>query len=132
MQTPPAAVLLRIEGAAEAVAALAVYAVLGESWWLFAALVLAPDLSFLAYLAGPRVGAVIYNSVHMTVGPAVLVCIGLYTGTGLLLSIAAIWMFHIGWDRALGYGLKGYEGFEYTHLGPIGRLAAQMRTNSSV
>ena len=37
------------------------------------------------------------------------------------LSIALIWMAHIGMDRALGYGLKYQKGFGFTHLGRIGR-----------
>jgi hypothetical protein len=39
----------------------------------------------------------------------------------LWLSIAMIWMAHIGIDRALGYGLKYSEGFGFTHLGRIGK-----------
>jgi hypothetical protein len=39
----------------------------------------------------------------------------------LWLSIALIWMAHIGIDRALGYGLKYSAGFGFTHLGRIGK-----------
>jgi hypothetical protein len=42
----------------------------------------------------------------------------------LALSIAIIWLAHIGFDRALGYGLKYSDGFGFTHLGRIGRDAA--------
>jgi len=42
----------------------------------------------------------------------------------LTLSIAMIWLAHIGIDRALGYGLKYAAGFGYTHLGRIGKAAA--------
>ena len=42
----------------------------------------------------------------------------------LTLSIAMIWLAHIGFDRALGYGLKYATGFGFTHLGRIGRNAA--------
>jgi hypothetical protein len=41
----------------------------------------------------------------------------------LTLSIAMIWLAHIGFDRALGYGLKYTTGFGYTHLGRIGRTS---------
>jgi hypothetical protein len=41
----------------------------------------------------------------------------------LLLSIAMIWLAHIGIDRALGYGLKYLAGFGFTHLGRIGPAA---------
>ena len=39
----------------------------------------------------------------------------------LILSIAMIWLAHIGIDRALGYGLKYSKGFGFTHLGRIGK-----------
>ena len=39
----------------------------------------------------------------------------------LVLSIAMIWLAHIGFDRALGYGLKYVSGFGFTHLGRIGQ-----------
>ena len=57
-------VLLRSEGAAVAIAALALYAHADYSWLLLAILVLAPDLSALGFLAGPRVGALAYNAAH--------------------------------------------------------------------
>ena len=39
-----------------------------------------------------------------------------------ILSIAMIWLAHIGFDRALGHGLKYADGFGFTHLGRIGKL----------
>jgi hypothetical protein len=39
----------------------------------------------------------------------------------LILSIAMIWLAHIGFDRALGYGLKYAGGFGFTHLERIGK-----------
>ena len=49
----------------------------------------------------------------------------------LLLSIAMIWLAHIGVDRALGYGLKYSEGFGFTHLGRIGKKAPEPRALSA-
>jgi hypothetical protein len=43
------------------------------------------------------------------------------TAEPLILSIAMIWLAHIGFDRALGYGLKYTSGFGFTHLGRIGK-----------
>ena len=45
---------------------------------------------------------------------------GFATNEPLILSIAMIWLAHIGIDRALGYGLKYSAGFGFTHLGRIG------------
>ena len=59
--------LLRAEGLALAAAATATYAHAGFSWGLFAALFLAPDLSFAAYWLGPKWGAAAYNLVHSTI-----------------------------------------------------------------
>ena len=53
--------LLRLEGLAMLLAASTAYFALGGNPWLFAALFFAPDLSFLAYTAGPRTGAIAYS-----------------------------------------------------------------------
>lgn len=64
--------VLRLEGLAVVALALAAYAQFGAGWGFFAWLVLLPDLSFLAYLAGPRVGAISYNAAHSYVGALAL------------------------------------------------------------
>jgi hypothetical protein len=38
-----------------------------------------------------------------------------------LAPFALIWGAHVGFDRALGYGLKYPNSFQATHLGPIGK-----------
>lgn len=68
--------LLRIEGAAVFAAALALYAHGGFSWPMFALLFFAPDLTMLAYLAGPRAGATAYNAVHTYLPTLALVLAG--------------------------------------------------------
>jgi hypothetical protein len=64
--------LLRAEGAVVLAVAVFLYHALGLSWWLFAVLVLAPDLFMLGYLSGPRLGAVAYNAGHTYLAPAAL------------------------------------------------------------
>jgi hypothetical protein len=113
--------LLRLEGLVIFTVAVALYGWLGENLWLFAALFLAPDLSFLGYLAGPRVGAVVYNAVHTTTCPELLAIAGLLTPYQPAVAIGLIWLAHCGIDRALGHGLKYEAGFGFTHLGRIGR-----------
>ena len=113
-------ILLRLEGIALAVGAVYMYHRIGANWWLFAILILAPDLSMLGYLAGARVGAIAYNALHVTLGPLVCAGLGFLLPSFDLLSIALIWAAHIGVDRALGYGLKYAAGFGFTHLGRIG------------
>ena len=117
--------LLRLEGLALFAVATAGYAHMGLSWWLYAILFFVPDISFAAYLAGPRLGAIVYNALHSTIGPAVLIGLGLMRDGMTLLGIAAIWAAHIGFDRVLGYGLKYASAFSDTHLGRIGRNRAE-------
>ena len=113
--------LLRLEGAVVLVAALAAYAHLGGGWGHFALLFLVPDLSLLGYLAGPRVGAAVYNTGHSHAVPVTLATIAWLVGSPALLLAALIWIAHIGFDRLLGYGLKYGSGFRDTHLGRVGR-----------
>jgi len=116
-------VLLRLEGACVLIIAIVLYSRLAESWWLFAILFLAPDLSFLGYLAGPRLGAIAYNLLHTITGPILLALAGLFVPYEPAVAVALIWLAHCGFDRALGYGLKYEAGFGFTHLGRIGRAA---------
>ena len=114
-------ILLRLEGLTLFAAMLVLYATCGGSWWVFAILFLAPDLSFAAYLIDPKTGALVYNAAHSYMAPVALLTLGFALGEPLILSIAMIWLAHIGIDRALGYGLKYAAGFGFTHLGRIGR-----------
>jgi hypothetical protein len=115
--------LLRLEGFTLFAGMTLLYAVWGGSWWIYVALFLAPDVSFVAYLADARTGAIVYNAAHSYMAPVTLMTAGFALASPLTLSIAMIWMAHIGLDRAIGYGLKYFEGFTYTHLGRIGPAA---------
>ena len=108
--------LLRVEGIAVLAAALVLYFDSGFGWLLLLVLFLAPDLSMLGYLAGPRVGAMSYDVVHSYALPIALGALGVVSGTDLEMQLALIWLAHIGIDRALGYGLKYPTGFKDTHL----------------
>jgi len=113
--------ILRIESAAVGVLGIVAFLSLGGSPLVLIPALLVPDLSMLGYLAGPRVGAVTYNLVHnwaLAVGLALLaIAIGQLWPLLAATAVAA----HVGWDRALGYGLKLPTGFKDTHLGRIGR-----------
>jgi len=115
--------LLRLEGVVLFAGMTLLYGLWEGSWWVYALLFLAPDLSFAAYLAGPKVGAIVYNAAHSYLAPVALMTVGLAMAAPLTLSIAMIWLAHIGIDRALGYGLKYQAGFAFTHLGRIGKGA---------
>lgn len=113
--------LLRIEGLAVFAGAITAYATLGGNWWLFAALILAPDLSFAGALLGKKAGSLAYNVAHTYTLPALVALIGWVSGIGWLYWVAIIWVAHIGIDRGLGYGLKHPGSFNETHLGRIGK-----------
>ena len=113
--------LLRLEALFVVIAALAAYARLGASWWLFAILFLAPDLSMIGYLAGRKAGAAIYNVFHWYGLPFACIAWGLIGQAHQVLALGLIWAAHIGLDRALGYGLKYTEGFGFSHLGLMGQ-----------
>ena len=115
--------MLRLEGLTLFLGAIVAFSMTEQPWWLFALLILAPDLSMAGYLAGNRVGALVYNAAHVTLGPIVLTVVGLLLSDLPMLGVAMIWLAHIGIDRALGYGLKYGNGFGFTHLGRIGRSA---------
>jgi hypothetical protein len=117
----PLDLTIRLEWAVVAVAAVVFYASTGASWWLFAVLILAPDLSMFGYLGGPRIGAIAYNALHILIVPLLLLLAGHLSGSAAAIAVALIWIAHIAIDRALGYGLKLSTGFQDTHLGRIGR-----------
>ncbi|MGX5849410.1 DUF4260 domain-containing protein [Mesorhizobium sp. PL10] len=112
---------VRLEWITIAAVTVVLYAVSGVSWWLFALLILAPDLSMLGYFAGPRVGAIAYNALHILIVPLLLAVAGYILANSTAIAIGLIWIIHIAVDRALGYGLKLASGFQDTHLGRIGR-----------
>ena len=109
-------VLLHLEGLAIAVAAVVVYVHEDASWLLFVVLILAPDLSALGYVAGPRIGSFVYDAFHTTVWPTGLLLVGYIAGESGAVHVALIWLAHIGADRTIGYGLKYPTGFKDTHL----------------
>lgn len=108
--------LLRLESLAVGLGGIVAYASGAPNWPLFAILIFAPDLAMAGYAFGPRIGAVAYNATHSYIGPSLLAVLGWIFGGPMMLPLAAIWVAHIGLDRAIGYGLKHRSGFMTTHL----------------
>ena len=113
--------LLRAEGLAILFGAVFIYSHLAFSWERFAWFFLVPDIAFIAYLHSKQLGAFTYNLTHSYVSAILLLFIGIYFDNSMAQSISIIWFAHIGFDRALGYGLKYFTGFHDTHLGVIGK-----------
>lgn len=108
--------LLRAEGLVALAGALLLYTRLGASWWLFAGLFLAPDVSMVGYLRDAETGATLYNTAHTYLGPALLGAAAWWAGDPGAGAVALTWTAHIGFDRVLGFGLKHRSGFGDTHL----------------
>lgn len=121
MKTNSVIFWLRMEALIVLAAATAAYRWLGGAWLPFAGLFLLPDLSMLAYLRGSEAGARTYNLAHSYAAPAAgALAATLLTGAAPS-PLWLIWVAHIAFDRAAGYGLKQAESFHATHLGAIGR-----------
>jgi hypothetical protein len=108
--------LLHLEGAVVFLTATVLYFHGDHPWWLYLLLALAPDLSMLGYLAGPRAGAAAYDAAHTYALPVLLVGAGVVWDFRWLVAVSLVWIAHIGVDRAIGYGLKYPSGFKDTHL----------------
>lgn len=113
--------MLRLEGCCVFFGCLFLYPLMTMSWTTFALLFFIPDLSLLAYFFSKKAGAIVYNTLHSYLLPLALS--GLFWLYHLqdFQFITLIWVAHIGFDRALGFGLKYETGFKHTHLGLIGR-----------
>lgn len=112
-------VLLHLEGFALFVGAIALYGQQGGNWWLFALLLLAPDVAMVGYAVNQRVGTIAYNILHTYSLPLMLVLASFLFGWSLGLQLGLIWLAHIGMDRTVGYGLKYTSAFKDTHLGRV-------------
>lgn len=78
-----------------------------------------PDIGMLGYLAGPRVGAITYNTLHHQGLALGILLLGLAIASPLIQYAGIIIFAHAHFDRMLGYGLKHFSGFKDTHLGRL-------------
>jgi hypothetical protein len=105
----PVPFLYRLEGGAIAALAVVVFILLGFAWWWLVVFFLVFDLSAVGYAVGIRAGGIGYNLIHNYFAPTVLAAayvVLLLVGATIwpLAFIAGCWFFHVGLDRALGYG----------------------------
>ena len=101
---------------------ISIYALyfLKADWWIYPMLLLAPDISMLGYVAGNKAGAISYNFFHHKAVAIILFFIGFINHSYFLQVTGLIIFGHSSLDRMLGYGLKYFTGFHFTHLGQIG------------
>ena len=113
----------RVEGALVLLSSIALFIHLdiGFSWWLAVLIFFAPDISFIAYLFGSKLGAIGYNLLHVYALGTVSLALGFVFSSVIMSALGALWLAHSGFDRMLGYGRKSPEGFTVTHMGKVGR-----------
>ena len=113
--------IIRLEEAAMFILSLYALYYLDADGWFYPFVFLGPDISMIGYIAGNIAGAAMYNFFHHKAIAVVVFMFGLYLGNELLMIIGIILFGHSSMDRMFGYGLKLDRGFNYTHLGVIGK-----------
>lgn len=115
--------LIKLEELLLAILAFYLFLALDYAWWWFLILFLAPDISMLGYLFGPKVGAWTYNMAHHKGVAIALFFLGSTIGIQWLQLVGLIVFSHSSLDRVFGYGLKFADSFQHTHLGRIGSVS---------
>ena len=110
---------LRVEGLALALLMVVLTYKANQSLWFLVMTFLVFDVSIVGYLFNEKIGALCYNLGHNSVLPTLLLIVGLLADNRTSQIWAFAWLFHIGIDRALGYGLKHITSFKHTHLGKL-------------
>lgn len=110
---------VRFDGLILFVGALIAFAQTSQPWWLFAALLLVPDIFMIGYVVNTTLGAFLYNLGHSYFLPALVVGMGLINDSNVTVAVGIIWFAHVGMDRFAGYGLKYHTSFKHTHLGDL-------------
>ena len=114
-------ITLKLEELAMLLLGIYVFGFLYYEWWWFLILFLAPDLGMIGYAINNKAGAFLYNLFHHK-GVAIMIYLaGFFFLVPVLQLIGVIMFSHAAFDRLLGYGLKYEKGFQYTHLGTIGK-----------
>jgi len=107
---------------------ISIYALyfLKAEWWIYLLLLLGPDISMLGYFAGNKTGTISYNLFHHKAIAIIFFLIG-FINQNYPLEITGLILFgHSSLDRMLGYGLKYFKGFQFTHLGQVGRAKSNI------
>src|SRR5579859_3512387 len=98
---------------------IAVIAGWHASWWQFAVLAIAPDVTLVMGAApGLHRGQLnppavpFYNAVHRLAVPAILIALTFLLHQNGWLAGGLAWAAHIAFDRSLGFGLRNAQGFQ--------------------
>jgi hypothetical protein len=93
----------------------------GDRWALLSAIVfvLAPDVPLL-FAFGPGLikgqlhprSVLAYNTTHRMLGPIAAVAAAVSVGSLMFAAAGLAWFAHVLCDRAVGYGLRGRDGWQ--------------------
>ncbi|WP_375446362.1 DUF4260 domain-containing protein [uncultured Fibrella sp.] len=111
--------LVNLEEAAQFALSIFLFAKLPFVWWIYPALLLAPDIAMIGYAVNNTVGAFTYNLFHHKATAILIAVAGLLLANNYLLLTGIILFGHSSMDRMMGYGLKYNKGFKFTHLGQL-------------
>jgi hypothetical protein len=111
--------IIKLEELAQFILAaiLIYYQPLSFRWWMWGIIFLLPDLGMIGYTVNTSVGAVAYNLFHHKLVAILLVGVGWYMPSDILILAGLILYAHSSFDRVLGYGLKYMDSFRHTHIG---------------
>ncbi len=87
------------------------------AWWIYLALILAPDIGMFGYVINTKIGALTYNLFHHKGIALSILILGYYYSIEWLVLSGIILFGHAALDRMIGYGLKYEDSFKHTHLG---------------
>lgn len=113
--------VLKLEELGLFVLGIYLFSLLNYQWYWFLVWILAPDVSMIGYAFTTKIGAFSYNLFHHKGIAIVVYLLGIYFHLEAIQLIGIILFSHAAMDRFFGYGLKYETGFEYTHLGKIGK-----------
>jgi hypothetical protein len=114
--------LIKLEELGLFLLSILLFTQLDYGWWVYLALLLAPDLGMIGYVFGPVVGATAYDLTHHKGLAIALYAVGVLAAIPPLSLAGIIMIGHSSLDRVLGYGVKYSDSFQHTHLGWIGRV----------
>ncbi|MBC8153617.1 MAG: DUF4260 domain-containing protein [Bacteroidetes bacterium] len=109
-------ILIQLEEFTVFLGCIYLFSRLDFDWWWFPVLLLVPDLSMLGYLINPAVGAILYNIVHFKGTGVAIGLFGVARGDRRLMLVGIMLFAHASMDRAIGTGLKYFDGFWHTSL----------------
>src|SRR2546421_3899120 len=86
--------LIKVEELALAALAVFLFRFLGYAWWWLAVLFLAPDVSMVGYLAGPRFGAFSYNLIHHKATAVTVYIVGYFAASHAMQLAGVVMLAH--------------------------------------